>query len=193
MPEAANARYAGADLRRILASFVPMPESVCELCGAAPEASFLREADTATSADRGSEPRICAACRIRTYTFGRAPSHAKYNAALVRAIVMLKFERIDPLGAWFADRLEELARREGETLATAVVVPVPLHRQRERERGYNQADLIAKPLAKRLSPPILRDPAGAEAATTPGQANTEPYRAVGVRPWRFCHAAGQSG
>ena len=31
-----------------------------------------------------------------------------------------------------------------------VVVPVPLHRQRERERGYNQADLIARPLAKRL-------------------------------------------
>ena len=34
-----------------------------------------------------------------------------------------------------------------------VVVPVPLHRQRERERGYNQAALIAKPLAKRLGLP----------------------------------------
>jgi ComF family protein len=32
-------------------------------------------------------------------------------------------------------------------------VPVPLHRQRERERGYNQAALIAKPLAKRLGLP----------------------------------------
>jgi competence protein ComFC len=34
-----------------------------------------------------------------------------------------------------------------------VVVPVPLHRQRERERGYNQAALIAKPLAKMLGLP----------------------------------------
>jgi ComF family protein len=34
-----------------------------------------------------------------------------------------------------------------------VVVPVPLHRQRERERGYNQAALIAKPLAKKLRLP----------------------------------------
>ena len=33
------------------------------------------------------------------------------------------------------------------------MVPVPLHRQRERERGYNQADLIARPLAKRLGFP----------------------------------------
>ena len=31
-----------------------------------------------------------------------------------------------------------------------VVVPVPLHRDRQRERGYNQAELIARPLAKRL-------------------------------------------
>ena len=30
------------------------------------------------------------------------------------------------------------------------MVPVPLHRDRQRERGYNQAELIARPLAKRL-------------------------------------------
>jgi predicted amidophosphoribosyltransferase len=37
--------------------------------------------------------------------------------------------------------------------AADVVVPVPLHRQRERERGYNQADLIARPLARKLGVP----------------------------------------
>jgi Phosphoribosyl transferase domain len=31
-----------------------------------------------------------------------------------------------------------------------VVVPVPLHRDRQSERGYNQAELIARALAKRL-------------------------------------------
>jgi ComF family protein len=33
------------------------------------------------------------------------------------------------------------------------VFSVPLHRQRERERGYNQADLIARPLARHLHLP----------------------------------------
>jgi competence protein ComFC len=33
------------------------------------------------------------------------------------------------------------------------VVPVPLHRRQERERGYNQADLIARPLARGLGLP----------------------------------------
>jgi predicted amidophosphoribosyltransferase len=61
----------------------------------------------------------------------------------VRAILLLKWERIEPLGSWFAQRLAEIAEREGELLAGDVVVPVPLHRDRERERGYNQAGLIS--------------------------------------------------
>jgi competence protein ComFC len=65
--------------------------------------------------------------------------------------VLLKFERMEPLGRWFSARLAEVARREG--LAADIVVPGPLHRQRERERGYNQADLIAKPPARKLGLP----------------------------------------
>jgi ComF family protein len=38
-------------------------------------------------------------------------------------------------------------------LQADVVVPVPLHRQRLRERGYNQADLFGKPLARLLGLP----------------------------------------
>jgi competence protein ComFC len=43
--------------------------------------------------------------------------------------------------------------RGGAAFDADVIVPVPLHRQRERERGYNQAALIAKPLAKLLGLP----------------------------------------
>jgi ComF family protein len=69
---------------------------------------------------------------------------------MVRAILLLKFEDIQPLGVLFGRFLEEIVRRGGSDFEADVVVPVPLHRQRERERGYNQATLIAKPLAKRL-------------------------------------------
>jgi ComF family protein len=37
------------------------------------------------------------------------------------------------------------------------VVPVPLHRARLRRRGYNQALELAKPLARRLGLPLLRN------------------------------------
>ena len=68
--------------------------------------------------------------------------------------MLLKFERMEPLGRWFAERLAEVARREAVAVAVDVVVPVLLHRQRERERGYNQADLIARPLARILGIPF---------------------------------------
>jgi len=76
-----------------------------------------------------------------------------YESGVVRAILLLKFEQIEPLGAWFAERLAELVKAESDTLEADVVVPVPLHRERERERGYNQAALLSKPLAKKLRLP----------------------------------------
>jgi ComF family protein len=126
-----------------LSSFAPLPEIACEVCGR-PLPGFARSE---------GQPLFCPACQDKTYAFDRARSLAVYEGALVQAILLLKFERIEPLGRWFAGRLAELVVAEGNKLAADIVVPVPLHRQRERERGYNQAALISKPLAKRLGLP----------------------------------------
>jgi ComF family protein len=137
-----------------LASFAAIAGDLCEICGTLPETPFGSSAARAAGgSDPDGERPVCSVCRTRRYAFDRARSYATYGSELVRAIVMLKFERIEPLGVWFAERLAEVVRRETETLAADVVVPVPLHRQRERERGYNQSDLIARPLAKRLGLP----------------------------------------
>ncbi|HUL14733.1 MAG TPA: ComF family protein [Terriglobales bacterium] len=87
------------------------------------------------------------------FAFNRARSFAIYENAVVRAILLLKFERIEPLGGWFAKRLSQIVAEQGESFAADVVVPVPLHRERERERGYNQAEMLSKPLAKLLGLP----------------------------------------
>ncbi len=71
----------------------------------------------------------------------------------MRAIVLLKYERIEPLGHWFADRLLEVIRTDEARLMGEIVVPVPLHRQRKKERGFNQVDLFGRPLARRLGIP----------------------------------------
>jgi ComF family protein len=126
-----------------LGSFVPVPANQCQVCGrplpAQPQAQ--------------GPPLLCPACADKTYAFDRARSYAIYEGHLVQAILLLKFERIEPLGTWFAEKLAKLAEREGDAFRADVVVPVPLHRQRERERGYNQAALLSKPLAKRLRLP----------------------------------------
>jgi hypothetical protein len=52
--------------------------------------------------------------------------------ALVRPIIFLKWERIEPLGEWFAARQAEVVKREGAALAVGVAVPVPLRRERQQ-------------------------------------------------------------
>jgi ComF family protein len=138
-----------------LASFVRLEGRICEICGDIPEASFPTEGPPTEPGSHGEPERIvCPACQTRKYAFDRARSYARYETKLIRAIVTLKFERIEPLGVWFAKRLTEVVERQPESLtAVDVVVPVPLHGQREKERGYNQADLIARPLARQLGLP----------------------------------------
>jgi competence protein ComFC len=67
--------------------------------------------------------------------------------------VLLKFEEMDPLADWFADRLAEVAEQPSREMPADVIVPVPLHKDRHRERGFNQAELLSKRLARRLRLP----------------------------------------
>jgi competence protein ComFC len=93
---------------------------------------------------------LCRLCRDGYYAFDRARSYGVYNDALHHAIRLLKYEEATRLGDWFAARLAEIVAREGDAFRADLVVPVPRHPDPQRERGYNQAELIARPLARRL-------------------------------------------
>jgi ComF family protein len=92
----------------------------------------------------------CQSCQLEIYGFERARSFAIYNDALGAAVVLLKYEAVARMAAWFAARLERVVREEYSDREFDAVVPVPLHPARQRGRGYNQAELIAKPLARSL-------------------------------------------
>jgi predicted amidophosphoribosyltransferase len=64
----------------------------------------------------------------------------------------LNYARIEPPGRWFAERLLDVIRADEKRL-WGDMVPVPLHRQRKKERGFNQVELFARPLARRLGIP----------------------------------------
>lgn len=123
-----------------LASFDRIHGPLCACCG--------RPFVSPVAAD--SLVVLCRLCRADTYGFHLARSFALYNTPMVQAILLLKHEGITPLGVWFANRLAEVVAAAPECLSADVIVPVPMHPVRLRERGYNQAELIARPLARRL-------------------------------------------
>jgi ComF family protein len=125
---------------KCLDGFEKIDEPMCAGCG---------RPFTVAGAGRVEQP-LCRLCRIGFYGFDRARSFAIYDQALTEAVLLLKYEELTRLGDWFAERLADVVRRAPGDLRADIVVPVPLHADRRRERGYNQAELIARPLAERL-------------------------------------------
>src|SRR5438477_2220324 len=143
-----------------LASFSRISGNVCQVCGVpldfSPgdrEEGNTEENEAESDASLSLFPETCLPCRSEPLHFERVRSFARYRDSLVRAIVLLKFEEMDPLADWFADRLAEVVRQNSATLQADLIVPVPLHKYRQRERGFNQAELLSKRLAKKLKIP----------------------------------------
>ncbi|MGH9573422.1 MAG: ComF family protein [Candidatus Acidiferrales bacterium] len=149
--------------RTCLASFAELHGLLCPCCGrpqtsASIQQSGIAQSPPTTETAPISTPPLCRLCRAKTFAFVRARNWAAYNESLTAAIMLLKYEEVTRLGDWFAARLVELHARlsqaDGAAWRADAVVPVPLHADRRRERGYNQVDMIARPLAKRLKLPF---------------------------------------
>jgi ComF family protein len=123
----------------------PLREPLCSQCG---------RPIVSTAVVEGISRPLCHICRSGVYAFDMARSLGDYTPRMSRAILLLKYGNVAPLGAWFAKALADLIEKNSEDFAADAVVPVPLDRARFRERGYNQAELIAKPLARLLGIPF---------------------------------------
>lgn len=92
----------------------------------------------------GVERRDCGLCAALPCAAARACG--AYTGALEASVRFLKSH------PHLCRRLRRLLARTfaagRERLAADVVIPVPLHRERQRERGFNQAELIARLLAR---------------------------------------------
>ncbi len=125
---------------RCLGSLQRIQEGICGRCGR----PFL-----SAVAAQVENPQ-CRLCRQGRYAFDLARSFAIYDEILARLVILLKHQAVRPLGDWCANRLVELLAGTPRLAEADLIVPVPLHPFRRKERGYNQAEWIARPLARRL-------------------------------------------
>jgi len=102
---------------------------------------------------------FCSACRSTVELAGGrdAPSVAAfaYGGAIAQAIGRLKYEHRADLARPLGDLLWRALEARTGVLRGVVVIPVPLYPSRLVERGFNQAALIARPIARRLEAPFL--------------------------------------
>lgn len=88
---------------------------------------------------------LCQKCRQAAPKFQALRSWGVFEGPLRNALHRLKYRRDIALGEVLARHLIHML--EGLDWVIDLVVPVPLGLARQAERGYNQAALLAKPLA----------------------------------------------
>lgn len=100
--------------------------------------------------------RTCPRCSTGTPLAGVIALGKYANPTLRAAITHLKFKGIqalaEPLGELLARRLVSAGIHRFPSLAA--LVPIPLAKARERERGFNQAQLLAAVVGKRIGIPV---------------------------------------
>ncbi|MCX7934625.1 MAG: phosphoribosyltransferase family protein [Planctomycetota bacterium] len=99
----------------------------------------------------------CERCRHRDLAFTRAAAVAVYAPPVREVIHAFKFKGLTAAGETMAAMMAERCRAARFPRQIDAVVPVPLHRQRLRERGYNQAEILARGVARRLPAPLRLD------------------------------------
>ena len=113
------------------------PGGACRVCGAPVPA-------------KTPHAFVCEACATRPPPYARTCSALDYEGTMEEMVKNFKYNRASWLAEDFADLLEGAVRAQLESAAVDAVFPVPLNPNRQRTRGYNQAALLARALARRL-------------------------------------------
>lgn len=95
---------------------------------------------------------LCPQCREGEFEFDAARSYGLYSGELRAVILQLKFRRRERLGKRLGGFLLSPWNSLTENLdELPVLIPVPLHATRRRERGFNQAELLARGLSRKVA------------------------------------------
>jgi ComF family protein len=117
------------------AQTLPVPPPLCRRCGQTIAGDDCRSC--------AAMPPVATALRAATPFEGpvrQAIHRLKYsNLTVVAPTLALLLQRAYADAGWSAD----------------LVAPVPLHPARQRQRGYNQAERLARPLARVLALPLV--------------------------------------
>jgi ComF family protein len=98
----------------------------------------------------GDDPTfVCGSCLAAPPPVDWTEAWGCYRGSLEKVLHAFKFKRHDFFAAPLAELIEGVIRARGD-LDFDAVVPVPMHRAKLRRRGYNQAELLARALARRL-------------------------------------------
>lgn len=105
------------------------------------------------------------ACLVTPLSLSDVLSYFATEGMVRQAVQDLKYNGVHAMAPFLADFLAQRPLDCG--MKFDAVVTVPLHQKRQRERGYNQAELLPRPVAVRPGLPLMSETVSRTKATLP--------------------------
>lgn len=90
----------------------------------------------------------CRECRAAPHPLTQMRAALRYQEPTSGVIHRFKYEGFSALGALLAEQM--IAAWPRWEQPPDLILPIPLHARRRRQRGYNQSELLARPLGRAL-------------------------------------------
>lgn len=103
------------------------------------------------------EKEFCSDCEHKNYHFIKGYSLWVYDGDIKKSIADFKYHNKKENAKYYIREILSNYGDEIRKLSPVTIVPVPLYRGKYKERGYNQADILARGIAKELELPVLSD------------------------------------
>jgi ComF family protein len=118
--------------------FEPLKPPVCNLCGGPVKTGIP----------------VCSYCKNRKFYFEYNRASYLYDELMRDLIHEIKFRNRKNYAAALG-RLWAEACKADDFGDVFCLVPIPLHKTKERERGFNQAEVLGKPLSEYFDVPMI--------------------------------------
>jgi ComF family protein len=122
--------------------FEPVAEPFCARCGAPSQ----------------TEIKKCASCFGREFLFSHNHAAFTYDELIRDLLHEMKFREkkrvAEGLGFLWAEYFKNNEHAVPENISSYELLPMPMHPKKRRERGFNQAEILTRPLAARFQIPI---------------------------------------
>ncbi len=97
------------------------------------------------------EKEYCRACCTKNYYFDMGVSVFIHKADIKKSIYRFKYSNKREYKDFYINELLKKHIRTIKYWDADVIIPVPLHKNKKIKRGFNQAEILAKELGKRLN------------------------------------------
>lgn len=96
----------------------------------------------------------CYDCEKRTWAYQQGKALWLYSGAVKESLYRFKYHNRREYARYYGKELVRVYGAWMEARRIQVIVPIPLSRKRLRQRGFNQAELVAREVGRRMNLPV---------------------------------------